>query len=149
TATGYVQFIEMQLGTQVYTDPVLDTLFPFAGAHELTLIAVDSCGNLDTIHRILEVDCLDNLLMYVPRAFSPNNDGINDSYCLVSSLPERTYYSIYDRWGNELFTGGATECWDPKSLGQEVPLGALSLRTFTKLPSNQLDMQEFTIIVLP
>lgn len=149
TATGYIQFFEMQLGTQVYTTPVIDTLFPFAGAHELTLIAMDSCGNLDTIHRILEVDCLDNLLMYVPKAFSPNGDGVNDSFCLVSSLPERTYYSIYDRWGNELFTGRSTECWDPESLGQTFPLGALSLKTFTKLPSNGLDIQEFTIIALP
>jgi len=67
----------------------------------------------------------------------------------VSSLPERTYYSIYDRWGNELFTGRSTECWDPESLGQKFPLGVLSLKTFTKLPSNGLDIQEFTIIALP
>lgn len=149
TATGYIAFIEMSLGTQTYTEPTLDTLFPFAGVHELELIAIDSCGNLDTISRLLEVDCLDNLLMYVPKAFSPNGDGVNDAFCLVSSLPERTYYSIFDRWGNQLFEGPSTECWDPEALGQEIPTGALSLRTFTKLPSDQLHIEEFTIISLP
>ncbi|MGB0182988.1 MAG: gliding motility-associated C-terminal domain-containing protein [Schleiferiaceae bacterium] len=149
TATGYTQFISLSLGEQTYTEPVLDTLFPFAGSHELTLVAIDSCGNLDTIQRVLEVDCLDNLLMYVPTAFSPNGDGVNDAYCLSSSLPTRTEYAIYDRWGNELFRGPSTECWDPIALGQEVQQGAYSMRTFTKLPSDQLHIDEFTIFILP
>jgi len=148
TATGYAQFISLSLGEQTYTDPVLDTLFPFAGTHELTLVAIDSCGNLDTIHRVLEVDCLDNLLMYVPTAFSPNGDGVNDAYCLSSSLPTRTEYAVYDRWGNELFRGPSTECWDPVALGQEIHQGAYSMRTFTQLPSNQLHIDEFTILIV-
>ena len=149
TATGYTQFISMSLGAQTYTEPVFDTLFPFAGSHELTLIAVDSCGNLDTIQRVLEVDCLDNMLMYVPTSFSPNGDGINDTYCLSSSLPERTSYAIYDRWGQELFKGPSTECWDPTSTGTTIIQGTYVLRTFTKLPSNELHMDEFTIFILP
>ena len=67
--------------------------------HELTLVAIDSCNNLDTIHSVLEVDCLDDVLMYVPTAFTPNGDGVNDQYCITSSMPERTSYAIYDRWG--------------------------------------------------
>ena len=149
TAVGYKEFISIELGGQIYLQPEVDTLFPFAGSHELSLIAMDSCNNLDTINRILVVDCLDNLLMYVPRAFSPNGDGINDAYCLVSSLPERTSFSIYDRWGNELFSGPSTSCWDPYASGQETPTGTLSLRTFTRLPSNELHIDEFTIFVLP
>lgn len=149
TATGYSQFISLSLGQQTYAEPVLDTLFPFAGTHELTLVAIDSCGNLDTIQRVLEVDCLDNLLMYVPTAFSPNGDGVNDAYCLSSSLPTRTEYAIYDRWGNELFKGPSTECWDPAALGQQIQQGTYSMRTFTKLPSDQLHVDEFTIYILP
>ena len=148
TATGYTQFISLSLGQLTYTKPSIDTLFPFAGSHELTLVAIDSCGNLDTISRILEVDCLDNLLVYVPTAFSPNGDGINDMYCLSSSLPDRTQYTIFDRWGNELFKGYSTECWDPIGLGQEISKGAYSIKTYTKLPSDQLHVDEFTIFVL-
>ena len=148
TATGYTAFIAMELGDITYSTPQIDTLFPFAGSHNLTLIALDSCNNLDTITRVLEVDCLDNMLMYVPTAFSPNGDGINDTYCISSSLPTRTTYSIYDRWGNELFSGRADECWDPSALGQEIFTSTLSMRTFTRLPSNELHMDEFTIHIL-
>ena len=149
TAVGYTAFIAMELGDVTYSSPQIDTLFPFAGSHNLTLIALDSCNNLDTIARILEVDCLDNMLMYVPTAFSPNGDGINDTYCISSSLPTRTTYAIFDRWGNELFSGRADECWDPNALGQRLSTSRLSLRTFTRLPSNELHIDEFTIHVLP
>ena len=149
TAIGYTAFIAMELGDITYSTPQIDTLFPFAGSHNLTLIALDSCNNLDTITRVLEVDCLDNMLMYIPTAFSPNGDGINDSYCISSSLPTRTTYSIFDKWGNELFSGRADECWDPSALGQEVFTSTLSMRTFTRLPSNELHIDEFTIHVLP
>ncbi|MCH1534413.1 MAG: gliding motility-associated C-terminal domain-containing protein [Schleiferiaceae bacterium] len=149
TAIGYTAFIAMELGGISYSSPQIDTLFPFAGSHDLTLIALDSCNNLDTISRVLEVDCLDNMLMYVPTAFSPNGDGLNDTYCISSSLPTRTTYTIFDRWGNELFSGRADECWDPIALGQEVFTSTLSMRTFTRLPSNELHIDEFTIHVLP
>ena len=149
TAIGYTAFIAMELGDITYSTPQIDTLFPFAGSHNLTLIALDSCNNLDTISRVLEVDCLDNMLMYVPTAFSPNGDGINDTYCISSSLPTRTTYSIFDRWGNELFSARADECWDPSALGQELFTSTLSMRTFTRLPSNELHIDEFTIHVLP
>ena len=149
TAVGYTAFIAMELGDVTYSSPQIDTLFPFAGSHNLTLIALDSCNNLDTITRVLEVDCLDNMLMYVPTAFSPNGDGVNDAYCISSSLPTRTTYAIFDRWGNELFSGRADECWDPINLGQEVYTSTLSMRTFTRLPSNELHIDEFTIHVLP
>ncbi len=149
TATGYSAFISLELGNATYMQPTLDTLFPFAGTHELTLIAVDSCNNLDTIHSVLEVDCLDDVLMYVPTAFTPNGDGTNDQYCISSSMPERTSFAIYDRWGNELYNGPATECWDPLSENKEIPTGALTLRTFTRLPTGSLHLDEYTIFSLP
>lgn len=148
TATGYTSFIALEIGGQRYLEPQLDTLFPFAGTHELTLIAVDSCGRMDTIHRILEVDCIDDLLLYVPNAFTPNGDGVNDSFCISSSIPERTTFSVFDRWGNQLFEGPSTECWDPISLGQDVIQGAYSVRTFTRLPSNELHIHNYTVMVI-
>ena len=148
-AYGYTAFISLELGGATYMQPSLDTLFPFAGIHELTLVAIDSCNNLDTIHSVLEVDCLDDVLMYVPTAFTPNGDGVNDQYCISSSLPERTSYAIYDRWGNELFSGPSTQCWDPQAEGREVPTGSMTLRTFTRLPTGALHLDEYTIFSLP
>lgn len=147
-ASGYTTFIALELGGNRYTEPELDTLFTFAGTHEIKLVAIDSCGNQDTIYSILEVDCLDDLLLWVPNSFSPNNDGVNDAFCLSTSLPERTTYQVFDRWGNQLFEGRADECWDPVALGQNLTSGAYALKVFTRLPSEKLHLERHTIHLL-
>ncbi|MGB4958094.1 MAG: gliding motility-associated C-terminal domain-containing protein, partial [Saprospiraceae bacterium] len=46
--------------------------------------------------------------------FSPNNDGINDQWCIIA-LPCITTNTlrIYDRWGNQIYLqSGAEICWD-------------------------------------
>ena len=149
TATGYTAFIAMEVGGNRYLQPQIDTTFTFAGTHELLLVAIDSCGNLDTIRSVLEVDCLDDINLYVPNAFTPNGDGKNDSFCISSSIPERTSYKVFDRWGNELFSGLSNECWDPAELGQNISTGTYNVRTFTKLLSGRLHIHHYTIFALP
>ncbi len=42
--------------------------------------------------------------VYIPNSFTPNGDGINDIYKIVSKLPCDEYnLTIYDRWGSEIF----------------------------------------------
>ena len=44
--------------------------------------------------------------VYVPNAFSPNGNGINDTFTLYSDSrfsPIISELHIYDRWGNEVF----------------------------------------------
>jgi gliding motility-associated-like protein len=147
-ATGYTAFIALEVGGNRYVEPSLDTTFSFAGTHEIVLVAIDSCGNLDTIRSELVVDCLDDIMLYVPNAFTPNNDGRNDAFCISSSLPERTRYAVYDRWGNELFEGRADECWDPVGLGQELGMGTFTVRTFTRLLSDKLHIHQYTVTAL-
>ncbi len=44
--------------------------------------------------------------LYVPNAFSPNGDGINDFFTLYPgrSVLKINYFKIFDRWGEEVFT---------------------------------------------
>jgi gliding motility-associated-like protein len=61
--------------------------------------------------------------LYIPNSFSPNNDGINDLF----RIPPRTRlivtrFSIFDRWGNQVFTtSDNTKGWDGKYKGQIIP----------------------------
>jgi len=49
-----------------------------------------------------------------PGAFSPNNDGRNDRFKVISSSqPARFELHIYDRWGNKVFTSNDPQTgWD-------------------------------------
>jgi len=54
--------------------------------------------------------------LYIPNAFSPNGDGINDTFQLFTrdNLIQVESLIIFDRWGNQLFqqTEGETFEWD-------------------------------------
>lgn len=54
-----------------------------------------------------------NLLL--PKAFTPNNDGLNDTYGISNTyiIEEMNYFEIYDRWGEKVWeTTIPEEHWD-------------------------------------
>lgn len=54
-----------------------------------------------------------NSLVYIPNAFSPNGDGINDSFYVQTNSVKEFSLKIYNRWGQEVFrTEDAEEAWD-------------------------------------
>jgi len=67
----------------------------------------------------------------IPEGFSPNSDGINDLFVVrgINNYPANTF-SIYNRWGNEVFSANNYQnTWDGKSTkgvkvgGDELPIG--------------------------
>ncbi len=58
--------------------------------------------------------------IFVPNAFSPNNDGLNDVFIpLMFNVKEEGYLmQIYDRWGNLIFeTTDIYKSWDGRANG--------------------------------
>ncbi|MCH2198329.1 MAG: gliding motility-associated C-terminal domain-containing protein [Flavobacteriales bacterium] len=51
---------------------------------------------------------------YVPNAFSPNNDGLNDSFAPSISCDLENYeLAIYNRWGEQIFkTSSVNDYWN-------------------------------------
>lgn len=53
--------------------------------------------------------------LWVPNAFTPNNDGTNDCFApVLSNYTAGTFQiTITDRWGNLVFAANTPEqCWD-------------------------------------
>ena len=63
--------------------------------------------------------------IWLPTAFSPNGDGINDIYRLVNvGEVAAIYLAVYDRWGNLLFESNALDFgWDGTYKGINSELG--------------------------
>jgi len=76
----------------------------------------------DTI-RISFEDCDCNI--YIPNAFSPNGDGLNDQFELQSRCRISQYeLVIYNRWGQQLFkSSDITQSWDGHYQGELLPIG--------------------------
>lgn len=62
--------------------------------------------------------------LFIPNAFSPNNDNLNDEWFVVTNGVEKYELRIFDRWGNILFfSEDPTWKWDGKYKGIPCPEG--------------------------
>ena len=88
-----------------------------SSTYNVSLIINNSTNCVDTfIMNVPYVAHDTTAFVYVPNAFSPNNDGSNDvlsffrkdNYCV-----EQFELTIYDRWGEKVFeTTNISDSWD-------------------------------------
>lgn len=83
------------------------------GNYMITQIVTNTFGCKDTAFR--SVDVSQQLLVYIPNAFTPDGNGNNDVFkpSLHGSEVLEYEFMIYDRWGKIVFLTTDTEgCWD-------------------------------------
>ncbi|MDF1558825.1 MAG: gliding motility-associated C-terminal domain-containing protein [Bacteroidales bacterium] len=89
--------------------------------------------------------------IYMPNAFTPDGDGLNDLFMpALSFIPVGYEFSIYTRSGVVLFrTSDYGEGWDGHHNGSLMPSGVYlwSLRLTT--PSGQTEVRRGTVTILP
>ena len=62
--------------------------------------------------------------MFVPSAFTPDNDGINDILLIQGSENQSFKFLIFNRWGNMVFqSNNPNISWDGKIKNQPAPEG--------------------------
>ncbi len=96
--------------------------------YEVVITDEFGCRNRDTIRIFVqEVICGDPFI-FVPNAFTPNGDGINDHFMVMfpPGMVTHLYLAVYNRWGELVFeTDDMTHIgWDGtfrgKKLGMDV-----------------------------
>jgi gliding motility-associated-like protein len=96
-----------------------------SGHYDVVLTSWNPYGCFDTATKELIVDPV--TMLYVPSAFTPNNDGFNDSWG-ISGYTEGAEFEvqIFDRWGHLLFESDQiTFNWDGTYQdGNEAPIGS-------------------------
>ena len=87
--------------------------------YTVTARTADGCEASDDIHVkvFLKAD------LFVPNAFTPNNDGRNDVLHVIPvGIKELKYFRIYNRWGQLVYSSTSqTEGWNGKFNGQTQP----------------------------
>jgi len=73
------------------------------GEYIVTLIVTDNNGCMDTIADTINVK--DIFALYIPDAFTPNGDGLNDFFSPsgINVDPDHFDMYIFDRWGKILY----------------------------------------------
>ncbi len=85
-------------------------VFPDTGIYPVKLIITDANGCSDTLFARVVVE--GEFTIWVPNAFSPNGDGVNDYFYPVGLLfdAQSIDFRIYNRWGDLI--------WQTKTVGQ-------------------------------
>lgn len=72
---------------------------------------------------LIEIDYEAVIKEKIPNVFTPNGDGINDSFAFENSVVQAKKLSILNRWGNVVFTSDSVFSWDGTFNGQPVTEG--------------------------
>ena len=95
------------------------------GRYRLCLEALNPKGCHDTLCRQIKVS--DKPVLYMPNAFTPDGDGINDRlFPAVGTTRAIAAFEmrIFNRWGEEIFATQAPDTgWDGTFHGIQVPVG--------------------------
>jgi gliding motility-associated-like protein len=59
-------------------------------------------------------------MLFIPTSFTPNNDGLNDKFSLITYGIKEYQMSIYDRWGGLITNLSKGESWS----GESAPIGS-------------------------
>ena len=83
----------------------------------------------DTIKKIVYVE--DILKVFIPNAFTPNNDGVNDYFRFEGVGMKSFEAEIYNRWGERVFSWNSDSDvpgWDGRNSGQDSKMDAYIYR---------------------
>lgn len=118
-----------------------------------TFTATDPLGCTLRANWLLQVDR--NATIYIPNAFSPNGDGVNDTFGVyVGKGAEMIQdFGIYDRWGNQLFYQTAClpndpSCfWDGSIVKGLLPVGIYVYTLEVLLINGILERRSGTVLL--
>jgi gliding motility-associated-like protein len=88
--------------------------------YQVTGVDSSGCGYLLNVKIEVEIELNE---IFVPDAFSPNSDGINDKVFVRGSIREFSF-SVFNRWGELVFrTQNQSQGWDGSYKGKELDTG--------------------------
>jgi gliding motility-associated-like protein len=81
---------------------------------------------------VLEKPIIHKLRYYIPNAFSPNGDNLNDYFIPEGEGIENCEMKVYNRWGGLVYTTTTSKGWDGDNASAGIYLYTLIIEGFTK-----------------
>ena len=121
--------------------------FARPGDYEVIQVVTSDFGCIDSITLTVAVET--DFYLYIPKAFTPDGDGLNECFEIKGVGYEGYTLKVFDRWGNEVFaTSEQNECWDGTYRGEDVPMGTYSYRLIANLPFGEIAIREGTLQII-
>ncbi len=125
--------------------------YPDTGRYMITQIVTHPNGCQDTLSRLIDIQ--PEVRFFLPNAFTPNGDSVNDEYRGVGLMEGATDFSmtIWNRWGELVFRAsdpGAS--WNGRKFnsGQESPNGVYVVQVSYRGPRGEkVDLKGFATLI--
>jgi gliding motility-associated-like protein len=130
--------VQQATGYQVSTDNGITWITPSSGATGLTHTVTGLQGGQRVTLRVKALDpnsCADGISaelvantlpgqLFIPNAFSPNNDGLNDEFKVEGYIIRSMQLRVFNQWGEMVFEANdQNRGWDGKHKGKLQPSG--------------------------
>jgi gliding motility-associated-like protein len=89
--------------------------------------------------------------IYIPNAFTPNQDGKNEVFTAISSALNRELSTmhIYNKWGTKIFMGTLKEGWNAYDLqNQKCPMGVYAYQIEAVSKNGERKMFQGTLTLI-
>ncbi|MEI6123531.1 MAG: gliding motility-associated C-terminal domain-containing protein [Bacteroidota bacterium] len=129
-----------------YIAPSGNYIWTTSGIYLDTIPNTMGCDSIITIDlTVLNCECL-----FIPNAFSPNEDGINDYFIPISNCLYLEYdLRIFSRWGEEIFnTQDANKSWNGMYKNNKLPIGTYVYRIKYKMKDMETSEIKYGFISL-
>jgi gliding motility-associated-like protein len=110
------------------TEKIAKHIFSKTGTFNVYAVINSACGS-DTIYKSITIKkCVPSSIdcrVTFPNAFTPNGDGINDSFAPITNCTFEQYEClIFNRWGELIYiSNNQYDKWDGKYKGTDCPAG--------------------------
>jgi len=143
--TNYVAWYFGDGGVSADVDPTHSYAKP--GTYSVSLAVADSLGCSDSV--TVDIELRMDYYVYIPTAFTPNGDIINDRIKVEALGIEGMQWDVFNRWGLKVFsTDDVSKSWDGTYGGQPVPEGIYSYRILIYLPFGNIAEQHGTFTLI-
>jgi gliding motility-associated-like protein len=108
----------------------------------------NGCSGRDTVNLKQKTDCI--VGVFVPRAFSPDNNGKNDFFLpLVYGVLEQYEFRVFSRWGTLVFQSKVPgRGWDGKVAGVSQDPDVFVWTLQYKLENQSLRSEKGTVVLV-
>jgi gliding motility-associated-like protein len=111
-------YLNTTKGTRVKTTPLDSILYIYTVSDAYGCLGSDSI-----LIFVSDIICREPYL-FVPNAFSPNGDGLNDVLYVRGRILDKVEFAVFDRWGEKLFeTKDKDKGWDGVFRGKKCEPG--------------------------
>jgi gliding motility-associated-like protein len=117
------------------------------GTYWLKAVDLQKCISKDSI-TIFPKHCIEGV--FIPNAFTPNNDGRNDQFMPIMNADVKQYrFMVYDRWGRIVFeTTTLNKGWDGTQKNMPYNTGVFMWQCIYQLEGEEPTSKRGTVLLL-